>query len=298
MAYGAAYTYANNAYTKQDTFTVDVSSLIGEATDYTVLLDGEEIETNGVITLNVADYTMASTHEVTVAANGKVYTQPFMVVSHAIGTADEFKAYINSYTDNGGITADWYAVLTDNITFIEEWVTGKAANNNNFFRGTFDGLGHMITGPIKVNQRYGLFGGIGGVAGTIKNVGFDGLESTYDYPFALSGYMAGTMENVYVKATTAIQSQYVNVQWNGSTSSNGVIKNCVFDITYTGTVGTVTNNKSANAFVIGNDANANYGTVAEFISAQLVNVTTANGWNMDVWSVKEGKLYFGSALVG
>ena len=307
-AYGAAYTYANNAYTKQDTFTVDVSSLIGNAENYTVLLDGEEVETDGVLTLNVANYTMGSTHEVTVAANGKVYSQPFMVVSHAIGTEAELKTYIdnNGSTDETAIAEEktWYAVLTDDITFTTRWDAGKA--NSVAFRGTFDGLGHMITGPIYAWNSGGLFGAIQAGA-IVKNVGFDGLYSANAPANALSGFLSGTMENVYVKASTANTAQYVRF-WGGT------VKNCVFDVNFTGsTAGKTIWNKwgsFSNIFSIGsvdasinsdgsaNDITTNYATVADFISEQLANVNTTNGWNMDVWSVKEGKLYFGTALVG
>ncbi|MBO5737577.1 MAG: hypothetical protein J6S04_07185, partial [Clostridia bacterium] len=301
--YGASYTYANNAYTKQDTFTVDVSSLIGEATDYTVLLDGEEIQTNGVLTLNVADYTMASRHEVIVAANGKVYSQPFMVVSHAISTIEQFGAYLRSYDNTSPSEAQiaeettWYAVLTNDIVFTEEWVWGRASNS--WLRGTFDGLGYIVKGPVFGYGVYGLFGGVS-TGAVVKNIGFDNLyghdgSTTHN---VLSGYMTGTMENVYVKTTTAKSPQYVRLM-------GGTIKNCVFDVTFMGTVGkTIWNSwgTKTNNFSIGN-ANAesittNYATVADFISAELAKITEANGWNMNVWSVKEGKLYFGTALVG
>jgi hypothetical protein len=102
-----------------------------------------------------------------------------------------------------------------------------------------------------------------------------------------------------------VASQYVNVQYNGATSKNGTIKNCVFDVTYTDAQGKVTMNGSTdnriNVFTVGNTTDTlctNYENVVEFVSAQSANITATNGWNMDVWSVKDGKLYFGTALVG
>ena len=301
--YPASYSYANGAYTKQATFTVDVSSLIGNVENYTVWLNNKEIATDGVITLNTADYMTGVKNEVLVIIDDKAYIQPFVLVTHAISTIEQFGAYLSSYdnaTPNETQIAEetaWYAVLISDIVLTEQWTWGRTSNS--WLRGTFDGLGHMVKGPVFAYGVYGLFGGVA-ASGTVRNIGFNNLtghdgSTTHN---VLSGYMAGTMENVYVKTTTEKSPQYVRLM-------NGTIKNCVFDITYTGATagvsvwnswGTYSNNFSIGS-VGANNITENYATMAEFISAELAKITEANVWDMDVWSVKDGNLYFGETKI-
>jgi hypothetical protein len=302
MVYPASYTYTNCAYSKEAIFTVDVSTLIGNAEEYTVWLDDREIITDGVLTLNVADYMTGMKHEVLVIIDNKAYIQPFMLVSHAISTKDQFQTYLSSYDNASPSDAQiaeeqtWYAVLTNDIVLTEEWKWQRTSNS--WLRGTFDGLGYMVKGPVLGYGVYGLFGGVA-TGATVKNVGFDnlfGMDASTTHN-VLSGYMAGTMENVYVKGATAKSPQYVRLM-------NGTIKNCIFNVSFTGTAGTTVWNNwgtKTNLFSIGtvasDDITVNYATAAEFISAQLANITSANGWNMDVWSVKDNSLYFGDTKV-
>ena len=267
------------------------------------------METNGVITLNVADYTMGSMHEVVVAANDKVYAQPFMVVSHAISTKDEFQAYLSSYDNASPSEAQiaeektWYAVLTNDIVLTEQWVYVRTQNS--WLYGTFDGLGHTVKGTVFGYGVYGMFGGLTANA-TVKNIGFENLiginASTTHY--VLSGYMSGTMENVYVKGAPEQSPKYIKIAWSAEARRDGIMKNCVFDVTYANTQESVTiggsGSNRTNVFTIGNTTDTlctNYATQADFLAAQAENITAENGWNMNVWSVKEGKLYFSDTKV-
>ena len=301
--YPASYSYMNGAYTKQATFTVDVTSLIGNAESYTVWLNNKQVTTDGILTLRAADYITGVKNEILVIIDGKAYIQPFVLVTHAISTIEQFGAYLSSYdnaTPNETQIAEetaWYAVLISDIVLTEQWTWGRTSNS--WLRGTFDGLGHMVKGPVFAYGVYGLFGGVA-ASGTVKNIGFNNLtghdgSTTHN---VLSGYMAGTMENVYVKTTTEKSPQYVRLM-------NGTIKNCVFDITYTGaTAGVSVWNSwgtNSNNFSIGSvgadNITENYATMAEFISAELAKITEANGWDMAVWSVKDGNLYFGETKI-
>ena len=310
MVYGAAYTYANNAYTKQDTFTVDVSSLIGEATQYTVLLDGEEVETNGVLTLNVADYTVNSEHEVLVAANGKVYSQPFTLATHVIGTKDELIAFWDSYIVTRSETVGWYAVLTDNIDLEGATIThynyyrGTNTSGAGFWQGHFNGLGHVVSN-CTLDEFGGFFGAVADGA-VIENVAFVGVKQTKGWYVLCNGGANGvaTVRNVYLQVET-MTGEAVIVRLNVK------LENVIVNATNSGSGNAVVlgegTNAPANTYIIGDFNRGDYNntftlpvyeSVGAWATENLSNITAENGWNTDVWSVKDGSLYFGSALVG
>ena len=119
-----------------------------------------------------------------------------------------------------------------------EW-TPIGKNTGDYFKGTFDGQGHTITG-LNITRHCGhnshaLFGGVAGTA-TIKNLVIDGanvaMPESHDgdfYAAGLIGSYYGTIsiDNVVVKNSTFVGNNKVAglIAHDGS-SSNITINNC------------------------------------------------------------------------
>jgi filamentous hemagglutinin family protein len=86
---------------------------------------------------------------------------------------------------------------------------GNDSNYSNYFRGKFDGLGHMITG-LKINYPATNYVGLFGYAenAEIKNVGLVGgtVSGSYDVGGLLGGNHSGTVNNSY--STALISGDY------------------------------------------------------------------------------------------
>ena len=122
-----------------------------------------------------------------------------------------------------------------------EW-TPIGKNTGDYFKGTFDGQGHTITG-LNITRHCGhnshaLFGGVAGTA-SIKNLVIDGakvaMPASHDgdfYAAGLIGSYYGTIsiDNVVVKNSTFVGNNKVAglIAHDGS-SSNITINNCHID---------------------------------------------------------------------
>ena len=108
-----------------------------------------------------------------------------------ISDAEELEA-LSAYTKNGGATENLTFVLTNNIVLnpgnASDWANGEnlptaswtpiGSVNNNPFKGTFDGQGHIISG-VYINataDNAGLFADV--AKGGIKNVA---ITNSYIY---------------------------------------------------------------------------------------------------------------------
>ncbi|MBE5751592.1 MAG: hypothetical protein E7357_04190, partial [Clostridiales bacterium] len=114
-------TTLETAYLDENT-TISLSELTGGDVEK-VLLNGTEIPSDyyvdNKLTCYVEDYTVGELNTVSVYGNGKIVEQPFVVVTHAISTADELQAFFQynkgNQNSNTTQTAGWYVVLTDDI---------------------------------------------------------------------------------------------------------------------------------------------------------------------------------------
>lgn len=138
---------------------------------------------------------------------------------------------------NGGKT-DINITLDTNIDLTGKDWTPIGTDYDNSYSGTFDGVGHTITGlTITTNDQYaGLFGHLNR-AGTVKNVVMEGVQITKNqssgYAGGVVGYSMGTIENCSVSGSvsgTVYVGGVVGAQWDGSItgcSSSATVKGMV-----------------------------------------------------------------------
>lgn len=139
---------------------------------------------------------------------------------------------------NGGKT-DINITLTADIDLTGKDWTPIGTDNDNSYKGTFDGGGHTITGlTFTRNDKYaGLFGWLN-KAGTVKNVVMEGVQITSNQIYGgsiggVAGYSWGTIENCSVSGSvsgTVYVGGVVGAQIDGS------ITGCSSSATVKGTV--------------------------------------------------------------
>ena len=106
---------------------------------------------------------------------------------------------------NGGKT-DINITLDKNIDLTGKDWTPIGTNYDNSYKGTFDGGGHTITGlTVTTYDKYaGLFGWLNS-AGTVKNVGMEGVQITNNHSSGFAGGVVGnswgTIENCSVSGS-------------------------------------------------------------------------------------------------
>ena len=108
---------------------------------------------------------------------------------------------------NGGKT-DINITLDKNIDLTGKDWTPIGTSFDNSYTGTFDGGGHTITGlTITTKDQFvGLFGYLNR-AGTVKNVGMEGIQITSNHMFGntggVAGFSWGTIENCSVSGSVS-----------------------------------------------------------------------------------------------
>ncbi len=141
------------------------------------------------------------------------------------------------------------------------------------YTGTFDGVGHIITG-LTFNDTSvdyaGLFGYVG-PGGTVKNIGLeDGNITGEDFVGGVAGYIdGGTVANCYNTCSVTATGNYDYVGGVAGRNDGGTVKNCynIGNVTATG------NNTAAGGIIGRND---NSGTVKNCYSTGAVTATGNN----------------------
>ena len=304
-------TTLETAYLDEDT-KISLSALTGGSVEK-VLLNGNQINVDGDDwTCVVADYTVAEENTITVYGNGKIVEQPFVVCTYVINTYKEFDDLMQDTINAvGHDSTGWYIVLGTDIDANDGTKTNELyiqSNNQRKFEGTFNGLGHTVSN-LKVVGQGGIFGQI--IDATIENVAFVNLTKGGDW-YILTNYCYNTnyIRNVYISGTTTT-GEAIITRGNGQLHLQNVIAN----IENAGAKKNVTFwEEGSNTYIdtdtnyaIGDFTSAQYGgkttgatlcaDVEAFKSSYLATITEENGWNMDVWSVKDGELYFGETKV-
>jgi hypothetical protein len=181
------------------------------------------------------------------------------------------------------------------------------------FQGTFNGLGHTVAN-VHIKGQGGIFGQMNGA--TVENVAFVGIQKSGDW-YVLCNQCNGTnyVRNVYIEglsnngetiifrpnAALYVENVIANIKNLSTTKKN---------ITFWELEGNASVNvaKMKNNYAIGDFSGVEYSgnkngatlcaNVAAFATADtLATITAANGWNMDIWSVQSGALYFGNRAV-
>ncbi|MCH5211091.1 MAG: S-layer homology domain-containing protein [Oscillospiraceae bacterium] len=156
-------------------------------------------------------------------------SNPEVIEIPDLDTLEKVRDYIND--DNGDSE---YFKLTANIVMSEKYNedgeswTPIGTNGSKYFRGTFDGDGHTITG-LYINSAsgvQGLFGYMGAYQdnrGTIKNLGVVNVSVTAsgDYVGIIAGSSYGTIENCYSNGSVSGSYSVGGiVGWNSGTVTN------------------------------------------------------------------------------
>ena len=310
---------------KKDSFTVNVADYLSENVKNVYINDKPVVVKDGKVTINPSEYIVGTQNRLSIFGETDNVTIPFVAVTHTIASASEFTAFIKSYEGSDNGTENWYVVLTDNIAFNSTEHTDYAnwtemnIHRNNRFKGTFNGLGHTISGVKVGGGQKALFGGFAGA--TIKNVGFVDIVACRS-DATLLGYVWGagvTIDNVYVKGYYKVRPTDFTQFYTGAfigTDGEARISNCIVDVTYSETVtdGQIVSTKNnavvKNTYAIGDSTKSTFGTIstssrtdttvyadgAALINANASNIKAENGWN-EYWTIQNGDLYFGNTKV-
>ncbi|MBR4115549.1 MAG: hypothetical protein IKK40_06020, partial [Bacteroidales bacterium] len=158
---------------------------------------------------------------------------------YVIRNAEElygFAALVNGGTTsiNGVLTANIVVntnVLDGNGRLISDTYTTwtPIGNGDNSFKGTFDGLGHTISGLYVSNNSLWYVGLFGAASGTIKNVG---VIDSYFYGSVYVGGIVGnggTLTSCYAEAYVEGENYFIGgLVGGGGRINNCYSKGCVF----------------------------------------------------------------------
>ena len=186
--------------------------------------------------------------------------------------------------------------------------TGNSGCTPNCFYGTFDGLGHTITGlTIDRTTRFtGLFGSTSS-ASVIRNVGLVGgsVRSTNSDTGALAGWNDGIISNSYASTNVTggadagglvggtsgnskIDHSYATGNVNGSVFTGGLAGYNQGDISNSYSTGTVTSGQAAGGLV---GYMLHVGTISSSYSSATVNGSgDTNGGLVGLWSGSGGSI--------
>lgn len=246
-------------------------------------------------------------------------TYSTIMATHVIKTGEEFKTYLDSYsTGDANMTDSHYVVLNDNIDLSSMTLTGKNKSTTRFY-GEFNGLGYSILGVKVTANSGGVFGAL--QKSELKNFAIDivvtGTSSDTETgeTAALAGHMypGAKISNVYANVVFDYTTSSSKVQGLVRSASNGTVKNVIANVKFDNVLLTnmpVFGDTSAdvtpvieNSYAIGNASDfSGYdcGTVYEdfdsFYSANVDNITTANGFNK-YWKLEDNNLCFGDIVI-
>ncbi|MBE5751985.1 MAG: hypothetical protein E7357_06190, partial [Clostridiales bacterium] len=292
------------------------------AGDYAVYVGAKKItdiqlETDGKISATVAGlgatkYAAGKTYNVRfINADNEVYQVPFLAATHTIATAQEYIDYMNGWSGaasaetNG--TSDDYVVLTADINLN---ATTFQKNQSDWFSGTFNGLGHTLSnakvdliqvGPSSWNGS-GLFGYIE-TNGIVENVALTDITCINQYVWLISGYVKGTVRNVYVQGSHSVASGNGVLRAYNASSIENVVVNVTSDkATYAYSDQTAGKNAIVNSYAFGKAASFSnisgetrtvYANGYTFVNENKTELATWGGY----WSLKGDTFYFGDTVI-
>lgn len=205
----------------------------------------------------ISEYKTGS-YLVTVETTSSIYTGEMVLADMVINTKEQLKNwpyYIrpNDWANNKALEYDGYVVLGDNIdyggdvyfnelgswSYLEEgqrkFYIGSSVNQITYnksgeglvamaegyepvFVGTFDGLGHCISGLTISYQAVGLFGSY--CEGTIKNLAITSGKVNYYRTGLVCGAFNGVAENMFVEGRISNNKTYTGL-FAGQNASSG-----------------------------------------------------------------------------
>lgn len=187
-----------------------------------------------------------------------------------IRTASDLQTFAANV--NGGKTYSGENVyLLNDISLTSEWT--PIGTSTNPFKGTFEGLGHKISGlNVSGSDYQGLFGYVQG--GSIRDVAVSGSVSGGNYVGGICGYLNGG----------EISSCYCEANVSGATYTGGICGYSTDFIKDCNVIGSVTSTTST--------GQVNIGGIAGFTSGTMICCYMAG-----TMSVRDSRQYYG-AIVG
>ncbi|MBO7344959.1 MAG: hypothetical protein J6U92_03360, partial [Clostridia bacterium] len=194
-------------------------------------------------------------------------------------------------------------------------VTSKTFSSmgSSWFKGTFDGLGHVVNGFTPASA-HGMFGTVTAEA-VIKNLALVNIGPTEFNVFSYD--FSGTLDNVYVQGALSFKDTYRGVA--NVKSSSAQINNCIVDISglslpafqcSQGVQPIVSNSYAIGDTMAGfigyqktlKDGGELFSTYKEFSDARISDITSTNNfnkyWNLTGDATNGYTLKFGNAVVG
>lgn len=181
-----------------------------------------------------------------IIAEGNVYTVNFKATDFAMGTYEDFAAfieYIKELPDSDSIedaknpvyNGDGIkALLTANIDCLENSLTAKTSGTVGAFNdGELDGQGYVISNVKVTYKANSLFNNLRGT--TLKNIGFVNIVSdsgTQNYIPALLSWNSlidCVLENVYIDGTVGFYNQKTGAGLTADATGT-VFKNCIIKV--------------------------------------------------------------------
>ena len=230
---------------------------------------------------------------------------PVINATHLISTADEFVGLLNGLNTSAicNSTINWYVAVVSDID-----VSGKTFNSmeSRYFKGILNGFGHAVNGYTPA-AAFGMFGTVTDEA-VIKNLALVNVTNTKWN--TISHEFKGTLDNVYVQGEITADSYTYRGVANVK-SASAVLNNVIVNISGFARPAFQCSDEPiiTNSYAIGDKltgfigdyttikGNAPaYETVSEFYTAEINDITSANGFNK-YWSKTSVGLYFGNALV-
>lgn len=181
-------------------------------------------------------------HElVIISSTTGVHKTSFKYTDYAISNLDELKAF---FTIVGGTTST-YALLDSNIEAEKQYIgTRSMGNNTAVNKLTLDGQGYTINNMYAGHTT--VFGSASLSNSMIRNIAFThmGTERIEDGALLWWAGNNNTIENVYIQAMKKTSKSSVatveNMAGLTNSASGNYIKNCIFDIEFSGAAGTST----------------------------------------------------------
>ena len=210
-------------------------------------------------------------------------------------------------------TTDWNDATSTESNYTA--IGGRINNQNKYFRGTFDGQGHTVSGiriykggNTDADKYQGLFGHIGEY-GMVKNVTLaDSRITSKGYTGGIAGNTDhSSVENCHVAATVALYANVISAQDFGGIVGNhsGTVSGCTSAATvsnngksscsdYGGIVGINTSYSTIeNCLALGAkvSANSNCGPVVGYNSILGTVITNCHYRNCNVNNVSQNDIY-------
>ena len=194
--------------------------------------------------LTMAADAIAASDENTLASTWTIDGKVYPVDAVYVFDESELFAFAEKVNDGEETYSGKTVMLTANIALTEDWTPIGDVNNypSHTFKGTFDGMGHTISGmnvSVSGDNGNATAGFFGSITGTVKNLNFDKatVKSTH-YAGVVVGYSSANgmkIENCSVTNSTVTSvPELIGEKYDNGDKAGGIIGYCVASDTVTG----------------------------------------------------------------